>query len=69
MPPHPSANFEIQTFYQNELKFNGIYSRNNLAKIKNGAYVVNLDDNESIGNHLIALHVNVHNRRASYNAI
>ena len=45
MPPHPSANFEIQTFYQNELKFNGIYSRNNLAKIKNGAYVVNLDDN------------------------
>ena len=69
MPPHPSANFEIQTFYQNELKFNGIYSRNNLAKIKSGAYAVNLDDNESIGNHLIALYVNVHNRRASYNAI
>ena len=68
MPPHPSANFEIQTFYQNELKFNGIYSRNNLAKIKNGAYV-NLDDNESVGNHLIALYVNVHNRRASCNAI
>ena len=40
MPPHPLTNFEIQR-YQNEPKFNGVYSRNNLPKIKNGAYVVN----------------------------
>ena len=38
MPPHPLTNFEIETYYQNELKFNGIYSRNNLPKIKNGTY-------------------------------
>ena len=40
MPPHPLTNFEIQR-YQNEPKFNGVYSRNNLPKIKNGAYVIN----------------------------
>ena len=36
-------NFEIQKYYQNEPKFNGVYSRNNLPKIKDGAYVINLD--------------------------
>ena len=32
MPPHPSTNFEIQNFYQNEPRFNGVFSRNNLQK-------------------------------------
>ena len=27
-------NFEIRQFYQNEPKFNGVYSRNNLSEIK-----------------------------------
>ena len=30
IPPHPLTNFEMQKFYQNEPKFNGVYSRNNL---------------------------------------
>ena len=30
MSPHPSTNFEIQKYYQNETKFNGVYSINNL---------------------------------------
>ena len=30
IPPHPLTNFEMQTFDQNEPKFNGVYSRNNL---------------------------------------
>ena len=34
MPPHPLRNFEIQKYYQNESRFNGVYSRNNLPKIK-----------------------------------
>ena len=51
MPPHPSTNFEIQEYYQNKPKFIGVYSRNNLSKIKDGAYKINLDDNESIGTH------------------
>ena len=58
MPPHPLLNFEIQKYYQNESTFNGVYSRNNLPKIKDGAYVINLDEYESIGTHWIALHVN-----------
>ena len=61
MPPHPLLNFEIQKYYQNESTFNGVYSRNNLPKIKDGAYVINLDEYESIGTHWIALHVNDNN--------
>ena len=33
MPPHPLTNFEIQKYYENEAKFNGVYSRTNLFKI------------------------------------
>ena len=58
MPPHPSANFEIQKYYQNESKFHGVYSRNNLTKIKDGAYIINLDKYESIETHWIAFYVN-----------
>ena len=54
MPPHPFTNFEIQKYYQNEPKFNGAYSRKNLSKTKDGAYIINLDEYESIGIHCIA---------------
>ena len=61
MPPHPLTNFEIQKYYENETKFNGFYSRNNLSKIKDGTYVMNLDEYESIRTHWIALYVNDNN--------
>ena len=32
MPPHPLTNFEIQRYYQNEPRFNGVYPKNNLPK-------------------------------------
>ena len=32
MPPHPITNFEIQKYYQNKPRFNGVYSRDNLPK-------------------------------------
>ena len=48
----------MQKYCQNEFRFNGVYSRNNLSKIKDGAYVVNLDEHESIGTHWITLYVN-----------
>ena len=58
MPPHPLTNFEIQKYYQNEPRFNGVYSRDNLPnKIKDGAYVINLDEYSDIGTHWVALHV------------
>ena len=42
---HPLTNFEVQEYYQNEPRFNGVSSRNNLPKkIKDGAYVINLDE-------------------------
>ena len=54
--PHPLTNFEIQRYHQNEPKFNGVFSRNNLPlKIKDGAYVINLDEYVDVGTHWIAL--------------
>ena len=32
MPPHPLTNFEIQKYYKNESRFNGVFSRNNLLE-------------------------------------
>ena len=48
MPTHPLTNFEIQKNYQNEPIFSGVYYRDNLPKIKNGAYIVNLDEYSDI---------------------
>ena len=58
MPPHPLINSEVQKYYQNEPRFNGVYSRDNLPKIKDGAYVINLDEYSDIGTHWVALYVN-----------
>ena len=57
MPRHPSTNFKIQEYYQNEPKFNGVYSRDNLPdKVKDGAYVINLDEYSDTGTHWVALY-------------
>ena len=65
MTPHPLTNFEIQDYYQNEPRFIGVYSRDNLPdKVKDGAYVINLDEYSDIGTHWIALHVN--NKTVTY---
>ena len=61
MPFHPLTNLEIRKYYLNEPKFIGFYSRNNWSKIKYGAYIINLDEYESIGTHWIALYVNDNN--------
>ena len=61
MQSHLLTNFEIQKYYQNEPKFNGAYSRNNVSKIKDGAFILNLDEYESIGAHWIASYVNDNN--------
>ena len=50
MAPHPLINFEIQTYYQNEPRLIGVYSRDNLPnKIKDGEYVINLAEYYDIG--------------------
>ena len=62
MPRHPLINFEIQKYYQNEHRFNGVYSRDNLperssTKIKDGAYIINLDGYSDIGTQWVTLYV------------
>ena len=57
MPPHPLTNFEIQKYCQNEPRFNGIYSRDNLQKIKDGEYIINLDEYSDIGTRWVASYV------------
>ena len=59
LPPHPLTNFKIQEYYRNEPGFNGVFSRDNLGSaVKNGPYVVNLDECHDIGTHWVALYVN-----------
>ena len=83
MPPHPSTNFEIQRYYQNDahlismnkpavnqeqityfrlsnMRLNGIYSKNNLPKIKDGTYVIRRSTNQ-IGTQCITMYVNGNN--------
>ena len=57
MQPHPLTNFEIQKYYQNEFRFNVVYSRDNLTEIKDGVYVINLDEYSDIGTQWVALYV------------
>ena len=56
MLPDPWTNYKRQNCYQNdtqlsfqnEPKFNGFHSRNNIPKITDGAYVINLDEFKSV---------------------
>ena len=53
------TNFEIQKYYQNEPRLNDVYSRNNLPKkIKDGVYVISLNEYADVGAHWIALFCN-----------
>ena len=59
IPPHPLTNFELEMYYQNESRFNGVFSRNNLPKkVKGGTYIINLDEYADVDTHWIALFFN-----------
>ena len=59
MQPHPWTNFEIQKYYQNEPRFDGVFSRDNIPKkIKDGAYVIKLNECADVGTYWIALFCN-----------
>ena len=64
MPPHPFTNFKIQEYYQSEPRFNSVYSKDSLTKIKDGDYIINLDEYSHTGTHWVALYVN--NNYATY---
>ena len=77
MQPHPLTNFDIQINFQNEpavkqvqWRLNCAYSRNIWPKIKDRAYVTNLDEFKQIGTHWIALKSNTfQNKLICYLAI
>ena len=49
VPLHSLNNIEITNYFSNEPRFNGIFSRNNLLKIKDRVYVINMDDKNNKG--------------------
>ena len=53
------TNLEIQKYYENEPRFNGVFSRDSLPKqIKDGAYVINLDEHADTCTHWFSLFCN-----------
>ena len=62
MPPNPLTNFKIQKYCQNEPRFIGVYSRDNLpacssADKKDGTYIINLDEYSDIATRWVAFYV------------
>ena len=67
LPAHSLTNFEIQEYYQDEPRFNGVFSRDNLPNtIKNGAYVINLDEYHDIETHWVSLYMQSTNKIVTY---
>ena len=46
-----------QRYYQRKPKFNDVYSRNNLTKIKDEAYAINLHKHANMGTHWVTNYV------------
>ena len=44
---HPLSNIKINNYFKYEPGFNSVFSRNNLLRINDGTYVINLDDKNS----------------------
>ena len=54
MPPHPLTNFEIQKYYQNEPRFNGVIEIEIIyLKIKGWGIHNKLDEYADVGTHWI----------------
>ena len=58
MPANPLTDFRIQKYYQKELKFNGVYSSNDLFKIMDGTNVINADEFKSTATDWVASYIN-----------
>ena len=44
MASHPLTDFKIQRYYLDEPKFNSVYLKNNSSEIKDGEYIINIDE-------------------------
>ena len=56
----------MQKFIKNEPIFNGVYSRANLPKINDGAYIINLEEYSDIETHWVALYEQNNNNNVIY---
>ena len=54
---HPLNNKKITNFFNYEPIFNGVFARNNLPRIKDWAYLINLDDKKCKGTHWVSLFI------------
>ena len=54
---HPLNNIEITIYFNYEPRCNGFYLRNNLPRIKDGAYVINLDHENIKGTQWVSLFI------------
>ena len=50
-------NYEIQEYFKDEKRFKVVYSRDNLPKLKKGAYVINSDHSKNTGTHWVVIFV------------
>ena len=51
----PLTNFNFHDYYKGNALFGGVHSRDNVPRLKNKFYIVNLDDYEGPGTHWIAI--------------
>ena len=58
---------KYKNIIKNEPRFNGVFSRDNLPKIKDGTYVINLDKYSDTGTHWVALYVHNNNNNKNNN--
>ena len=57
MPPNTLTNFKIQNYYQNEPRFNGVYSKDNLPNKTNDLVLaIKLDEYSDTVTHWVALY-------------
>ena len=61
MQHHTIINFKIRRYYQNKLRFDGVYSRNCVPKRKDEKNVIYLDEYKQIATQWIALYANSSN--------
>ena len=52
---YPLNNIKIRNYFDYKPRFNGASSKNNLPRINDGAYVINLNDRNSKGTHCFSL--------------
>ena len=55
VPFHPLSNIKITKYFKYEPTFNGVYSRDDLPRIKDGANVINLNNKQSKRTHWVSL--------------